>query len=200
MELSSCSSSLKSSSYFSVIPTAAKPARVTYRYDRTDDTQVIRLIITHISWGTFMSHSDKPSCIEEATYDLCFDDPFYRRLQKLVGNDKVIRQGNKQLIVHYNQQPPAKRSVLVPVFIGAVCTLLIVLGINALVHWWSDWRTDTVYGYPRIWQTDAVVGHNDSEQRPSHFIFQNLHGRILIMEISGDDPAHARIYAGPTIL
>ena len=33
---------------------------------------------------------DKPSCIEEKTYDLCFGDPLYRRLQKLVGNDKVM--------------------------------------------------------------------------------------------------------------
>src|SRR5205807_2312170 len=31
-----------------------------------------------------------PSCIEEKTYDLCFGDPLYRRLQKLVGNDKVM--------------------------------------------------------------------------------------------------------------
>jgi len=47
------------------------------------------LIITHIFWDTFTSHGDKPSCIEETTYDLYFGDPLYRRLQNLVGNDKL---------------------------------------------------------------------------------------------------------------
>src|SRR6266705_2999978 len=42
------------------------------------------LIITHIFWDTFTSHGDKPSCIEETTYNLCFGDPLCRRLQKLV--------------------------------------------------------------------------------------------------------------------
>jgi hypothetical protein len=37
-----------------------------------------------------MSHGDKPSGIEKTTYDLCFGDPLDRRLQKLVGNDKLI--------------------------------------------------------------------------------------------------------------
>jgi len=41
------------------------------------------LIITHIFRDTFMSHGDKPSCIKETMYDLCFGNPFYRRLQKL---------------------------------------------------------------------------------------------------------------------
>ena len=50
------------------------------------------LIITHIFWDTFTSHGDKPSCIEETTYNLCFGDPLCRRLQKLVGNDKLQSQ------------------------------------------------------------------------------------------------------------
>jgi len=48
------------------------------------------LIITHIFWDTFTSHGDKPSCIEETTYNLCFGDPLCRRLQKLVGNNKPV--------------------------------------------------------------------------------------------------------------
>jgi hypothetical protein len=35
-----------------------------------------------------MSRGDKPSCIEEIKHDPCFCVPLYRRLQKLVGNDK----------------------------------------------------------------------------------------------------------------
>ena len=51
------------------------------------------LIITHIFWDVFTSHGDKPSCIEETTYDLCFGNPLYRLLQKLVGNDKSLDGG-----------------------------------------------------------------------------------------------------------
>src|SRR5258708_36910661 len=53
------------------------------------------LIITHIFWDTFTSHGDKPSCIEETTYNLCFGDPLCRRLQKLVGNDKIFQEGDE---------------------------------------------------------------------------------------------------------
>ncbi len=53
----------------------------------------LKLIITHIFWDTFTSHGDKPSCIEETTYNLCFGDPLCRRLQKLVGNDKGLKPG-----------------------------------------------------------------------------------------------------------
>src|SRR5438034_7788214 len=51
------------------------------------------LIITNIFWDTFTSHGDKPGCIEETAYNLCFGDPLYRRLQKLVGNDKCYTRG-----------------------------------------------------------------------------------------------------------
>jgi hypothetical protein len=48
------------------------------------------LIITHIFWDVFTDHGSKPSCIEETRHNLCFGVPLYRRLQKLVGNDKLM--------------------------------------------------------------------------------------------------------------
>ena len=51
------------------------------------------LIITHIFWDTFTSHGDKPSHIEEAICDLCFGSPLYWRLQKFMGNDKMLGRG-----------------------------------------------------------------------------------------------------------
>jgi hypothetical protein len=47
------------------------------------------LIITPIFWDVFTSHGDKPSCIEKVACDLCLGNPLYKRLQKLVGNDKI---------------------------------------------------------------------------------------------------------------
>ena len=58
---------------------------------------------------------------------------------------------------------------------------------------------DLHYGRPRTFQTDYVVGHNDSQANPSHFIALNLSGRIELIEFPGGDGAHARIYLGPQL-
>jgi hypothetical protein len=47
------------------------------------------------------------------------------------------------------------------------------------------------------YQTDAVVGHNDSIQDKSHFVVINLHGQAVIVEFPGGDPAKTQIYPGP---
>jgi hypothetical protein len=40
-----------------------------------------------------MSPGGKQSCTEEITYDLCFGGLFYRKPQKLVGNNKISARG-----------------------------------------------------------------------------------------------------------
>jgi hypothetical protein len=65
---------------------------------------------------------------------------------------------------------------------------------------WTQHSLDTLhYGYPRTYQTDAVVGHGNSPTRPSHFIALNLDGHLEVIELAGGDPAHAHIYVGPTL-
>ncbi|HET8845480.1 MAG TPA: hypothetical protein VFN35_28670 [Ktedonobacteraceae bacterium] len=56
------------------------------------------------------------------------------------------------------------------------------------------------YGYPRTYQVDQTVGHHDSLQHPSHFIFENLHGRVVIIELPAGEVRNARIYEGPPIV
>jgi hypothetical protein len=112
---------------------------------------------------------------------------------------EVIEQDDKRIVVHYGK-PPRRTHWLVPTSIGVIVTLGLLFVINVVAAWWNGYQTDQKYGYPRIWQTDAVVGHFDSEQNPSHFIFENLRGHVLIIEISGGDPAHSHIYTGPTLL
>lgn len=75
-----------------------------------------------------------------------------------------------------------------------LCTLLIA-GLN----WWNTTMDFLHYGYPRISQVDAVVGHNDSLSNPSHFTAINLHGRIDIIEFPGGDDTHAHVYRGPQL-
>lgn len=65
---------------------------------------------------------------------------------------------------------------------------------------WTQHALDTLhYGYPRTYQTDAVVGHGDSPTHPSHFIALNLDGHLEVIELAGGNPAHAHIYVGPTL-
>ncbi len=54
--------------------------------------------------------------------------------------------------------------------------------------------------FPRTYQTDQVVGHQDSTDHPSHFIFLNLNGHVLIIELPAGDSSHAKIYQGPTLI
>jgi len=65
---------------------------------------------------------------------------------------------------------------------------------------WTQHALDTWhYGYPRTYQTDAVVGHGDSLAHPSHFIAINLDGHLEVIELAAGNPAHAHIYVGPTL-
>ncbi len=95
--------------------------------------------------------------------------------------------------------PVQKKFPLVPVLIGSVVTILLVMMMSALGSWWHTYQDDLHYGRPRTTQMDAVVGHGDSVEHPSHFIFLNLHRHVEIIEISGGDPAHTHIYTGPIL-
>ncbi len=56
------------------------------------------------------------------------------------------------------------------------------------------------YGYPRTSQTDAVVGHNDSETQSQSLHRHQPAGHVQVIEYPGGDVTHARIYVGPTLL
>jgi hypothetical protein len=82
------------------------------------------------------------------------------------------------------------------------CSSLLAGGtwvVNNVGAWWLNEQNNFNYGMPRTYQTDAVVGHNDSTLHPSHFIALNLNGHIEVIEIPGGDPSRERVYVGPTI-
>ena len=81
--------------------------------------------------------------------------------------------------------------------------LAMILGwvaLSALSSWWQITLDDWHYGRPRTYQTDAVVGHHDSAQNPSHFIAMNLNRHIIVIEIPGGDVSKSIVYTGPTLL
>lgn len=83
-------------------------------------------------------------------------------------------------------------------------TLLIMLlgwiALSAIGSWWQTTLDDWRYGRPRTFQTDAVVGHHDSSQNPSHFMALNLDRHILVIEIPGGDASKSVVYSGPTLV
>ncbi len=83
--------------------------------------------------------------------------------------------------------------------LGMIVMLVLWTLLTLVVSWWNTTWDDIHYGRPRTFQTDAVVGHNDSAANPSHFIAMNLKGRIEVIEFPGGDASKARIYIGPQL-
>ena len=103
-----------------------------------------------------------------------------------------------------SQQPApvqAKRRVHWLVYVGLLFMVGIIgwLAITILGAWWQAKQDDWTYGMPRTYQTDAVVGHNDSASNPSHFIAENLRGQIIVTEYPGGNVSKARAYTITTL-
>ncbi|GHO85411.1 FG-GAP repeat domain-containing protein [Dictyobacter formicarum] len=85
------------------------------------------------------------------------------------------------------EKPSRRVHWLLPAGVGMVAMLVLwVLGSTAL-SWGIARYNDFKYGYPRTYQTDAVVGHNDSPTHKSHFIAINYNHQAVVMEMMGGD-------------
>ncbi|HLI70671.1 MAG TPA: hypothetical protein VKV19_13010 [Ktedonobacteraceae bacterium] len=89
---------------------------------------------------------------------------------------------------------------LILVNVGALMMLVLWLLGTQVFAWGASALNTLRYGYPRSYQIDAVVGHQDSPTSPSHFMAINLHGRVEVIEWPGGDASHARIYLGPQLV
>lgn len=88
-------------------------------------------------------------------------------------------------------------------FFAGLAMMVMILGwvaLSAFGSWWQTTLDDWHYGRPRTFQIDAVVGHHDSAQNPSHFMAINLNRHIIIIEIPGGDVSKSIVYTGPTLL
>ena len=90
--------------------------------------------------------------------------------------------------------PSASLATLVGCGMGIA--LLLILFSQAVFGWATIMLDDWRYGQSRTFQTDAYVGHEQTHQ-PSHFVVFNNKGRIEVLELPGNDAAHARLYLGP---
>lgn len=153
-------------------------------------------------------------------YDLEEDEQYYitrphtsvRRYD--LQPEQVIRQGNKTYHVHQGSPPARRRQSLEKepeegrprrvhwlVYLGIFFMAVIAFSfaLISVGNWWQQKQDDWTYGQTRTYQTDAVVGHNDSSTNPTHFIAENLNGQIIVLEISRSDPTKARRYNITTV-
>ncbi len=84
--------------------------------------------------------------------------------------------------------------------LGMLAMLVLWYLVLTLISWWRVSQDDLHYGRPRTYQTDAVVGHHDSTDRPSHFLALNLNRQVEIIEFPGGDSTKAKIYLGPPLV
>ncbi|MFL5586534.1 MAG: hypothetical protein ACJ8DI_02615, partial [Ktedonobacteraceae bacterium] len=130
-----------------------------------------------------------------------------RRYQGLATtDDQVIQQGNKRIVIHH-AMPPPRQPLSEPVttqpkhwlfWLGCIfCIMLLGWTVLSILSGFIQHkRDDLLYGNPRTFQIDAIVGHYG---RVSHFVAVNLDGYIEIFETQRGHPEVAKIYT-PTVL
>ncbi|WP_201377355.1 hypothetical protein [Ktedonobacter sp. SOSP1-85] len=95
---------------------------------------------------------------------------------------------------------PRGSSWLLPLGLGMFCALLLAFAGLVAMSWSGRFIDDVHYGYPRTTQVDHMVGHEVDPRVPTHFMAINLKGQVIIFEVSGGDPAHARLLQGPRLV
>jgi hypothetical protein len=121
-----------------------------------------------------------------------------RRYVDTRGN-QVIQQGNKRIVIHDEPPPKKKSHWLLFTCIGMLAMVVLWFLLQLAGAWWTNQQLYAAYQYPRMSQADEVVGHSDSTDHPTHFIFENLRGQVIVIEFPGGNYTRARIYKGPTL-
>lgn len=96
---------------------------------------------------------------------------------------------------HLLQLPPLRtRRKHWTVYMGMemVAMLTLSLGVSFVSSSWQRQEDAWRYGSPRTYQCDANVDHGGM----SHFTVENLHGHILIFEVSLPDLSKPKMYTG----
>lgn len=124
--------------------------------------------------------------------------PRHSRQKQLPPPVKGSRNGGATSVA---QETRARRRAHPLIYVGVsmLAMFAFFLVLSSALTWIGQTKDDLVYGRPRTFQVDAVVGHNDSPESPSHFIALNLNRRVEVIEIPGGDSTKARIYPITTL-
>jgi hypothetical protein len=91
---------------------------------------------------------------------------------------RVPRRRSRAPTLRRSASPARTRRRIHPLLrvgIGLVVAVLLWSGVLQAVSWGTSRYNDMVYGNPRMFQADAIVGHGDSAQHPGHFIEGKWH-------------------------
>lgn len=115
--------------------------------------------------------------------------------------NQVIQRGNKRFVFHDEPPPRSRRRSHWLVISGLSMLVLLTLwaGLSWLTSWIAANQLNATYEFPRISQADAVVYPGDTADHPSHYLFLNLQGTVLIVEFPQGDSTKAKVYKGPTL-
>src|SRR2546421_10208163 len=131
------------------------------------------------------------------------DDSYYpqqmptsARRYTTTNGQQIIQQGNRRLIVHHEAPPKQRRRTHWLLWMGiGMCVMFAGwILLTMLSTWWTNQQNTWSYGYPRTYQTDQNVGHGTANDPISHFIAENLHGEIIVIEIPGAGPSKSKMY------
>ena len=115
--------------------------------------------------------------------------------------EQVMQRGNKRFVIH--DEPPPKQRRRPHWLVISGLSMMFLLLLWAFLSWFTSWiannQLNATYEYPRVSQADAIVYPGDTSDHPSHYLFLNLQGTVLIVELPHGDSAKARIYKGPTL-
>ena len=114
-------------------------------------------------------------------------------------NPKPLPKTPRLQAVSRVRNPLRRAHPLLYLGVGMLLMLALWVAIMGVSNWVMTTMDNIRYGYPRTYQVDAFVGHNETAGTPSHYIAINLHGHIEVIELPGGDAAHARIYVGPQL-
>jgi hypothetical protein len=128
-----------------------------------------------------------------------------RRQSQLPPAPPPLKQSRQPIYEEEQEQGRAvqPRRKLHWLFFAGLALLIMLVGwtaINLFGTWWQTHQDDVTYGTPRTFQLDAIVGHNnDSQTSPTHFIVENLHDKIIVVEMPAGDISKSRSFAITTL-
>jgi hypothetical protein len=119
-----------------------------------------------------------------------------------ITQEEMYRRTGMGLVPVQRSQPLPRRQFHWLVYAGLLLIVMLLgwVVLSFVTGWWQTWQDDLHFGRPRTYQTDAVVGHNDSPTTPSHFLAINLNRHVEIIECPGGDCTRAKIYVGPVLI
>jgi hypothetical protein len=176
------------------------------RHSRADAAELAEQETDALDWNEDENDIFKPltarSALRYQDTQPSVQGPSRRTFQVQPGAPPPVRRASRQ-------QPEGKQTQALPrrrlhplVFVGVGLCIMVAgwVVLTDVSTWLTNMQNHWQYGYPRTYQCDAVVGHQDSAAHPSHFIALNLNGQVEIIEFPGGDASHARIYTGITVV